>query len=61
MSYMFYECSSLRDLDISNFNIKKETNIDYMFYECYAEVKNKFFKDEIVFDEKFLDYLLDSD
>ena len=31
---MFYNCSSLLSLDISNFNLSKASNINYMFYDC---------------------------
>ena len=35
MSYMFYECSSLKSLPhISNLNTCNVTNMSYMFYEC---------------------------
>ena len=49
---MFYECSSLTSLNLSNFNINNATNMDSMFYECsmsfdledlfYFEGKNHF-------------------
>ena len=34
MSGMFYGCSSLEDLNISNFNTNNVTNMSYMFYNC---------------------------
>ena len=33
-SYMFYKCSSLTSLDVSNFNTANVTNMSYMFYGC---------------------------
>ena len=34
MSYMFYYCSSLTSLNLSNFNTNNVTNMSYMFYNC---------------------------
>jgi surface protein len=34
MSSLFYECSSLKNLDISNFNTINVTDMSNMFYEC---------------------------
>ena len=34
MSYIFYDCSSLTELDLSNFNTKNVTNMGNMFYRC---------------------------
>ena len=34
MDYMFYNCSSLTTLDISNFNTENVTNMGWMFYNC---------------------------
>ena len=31
---MFYECNSLTNIDLSNFNTQNVTNMSYMFYEC---------------------------
>ena len=31
---MFYNCSSLSNLDLSNFNTKTVKNMGYMFYGC---------------------------
>ena len=31
---MFFGCSSLRKLDLSNFNTNKVTNMSQMFYGC---------------------------
>ena len=36
MGYMFCECSSLKELNISNFNTINVTNMGYMFCECYS-------------------------
>ena len=35
MKKIFYECSSLISLDLSNLNINIFINMDYMFYKCY--------------------------
>lgn len=34
MSYMFYECQNLKNLNLSNFNTKNVTNMEYMFTNC---------------------------
>ena len=34
MSYMFYGCKSLINIDLSNFNTKNVRNMSYMFYGC---------------------------
>jgi len=34
MSYMFYKCSSLDNLDISNFGMNNIMNMSYMFFFC---------------------------
>ena len=34
MSYMFYNCSSLTSLDVTNFDTSKVTDMSYMFYGC---------------------------
>ena len=34
MSYIFYSCSSLTSLNLSNFNISRVSNMNLMFYEC---------------------------
>ena len=34
MEYMFYGCSSLKELNVSNFNINNETKMNGMFYGC---------------------------
>ena len=31
---MFYECNSLINLNFSNFNTQKVTNMEWMFYRC---------------------------
>ena len=36
MSYMFYSCWSLYDLDIENLNTSNVTDMSYMFYNCSA-------------------------
>ena len=34
MSYMFYNCSSLIELDLSNFNTNNVINMSYIFFDC---------------------------
>ena len=38
-NYMFYNCNSLIDLDLSHFNTKNVTNMSYMFASC-TSLKN---------------------
>ena len=34
MSNMFLQCSSLKELNLYNFNTNNVTNMSYMFYGC---------------------------
>ena len=34
MSYLFYNCSSLKELNLNNFNTNNLTDMSYMFYNC---------------------------
>ena len=34
MSWMFYNCSSLKELNLNNFNTSNVTNMSWMFYDC---------------------------
>ena len=34
MNFMFFGCSSLTSLNLSNFNTSQVTNMDFMFYGC---------------------------
>ena len=36
MNYMFYNCSSLKLIDFSNFDTSKVSKMQYMFYNCYS-------------------------
>ena len=36
MSYIFYGCNSLTNIDLSNFNTQNVTNMSYMFWGCNA-------------------------
>ena len=38
MSNMFYKCSALKELNLSNFKTKKETNVEGMFLGCSNEL-----------------------
>ena len=42
MSYMFSNCSSLNELNLSFFNTEKVNNMKYMFGECCL-LKNWYF------------------
>jgi len=41
MSFMFYLCSSLKELKVSNFNINNANKMD-MFSGCSDELEKKF-------------------
>ena len=41
MSGLFYNCSSLKELNLNNFNTINVTFMDDMFYGCSEELKNK--------------------
>ena len=47
MSYMFSNCSSLNELNLSFFNTEKINDISYMFFNCFSLGKNYFLKIEI--------------
>ena len=34
MSFMFYRCSSLKELNLNNFNTNNVTNMSFMFSGC---------------------------
>ena len=34
MSYMFYGCSSLKEINLTNFNTNDVINMSHMFYGC---------------------------
>ena len=38
---MFNGCSSLKELNLSNFNTNNVTNMEYMFSGCSEQFKNK--------------------
>jgi surface protein len=48
---MFYGCSNLKSLDLSNFNTSKVTLSDFMFYNCtsikYINLYNAYINDDI--------------
>ena len=61
MSHMFSECSSLKELNLSNFNTNNVTDMSYMFAQCSDELKLKIrsqYKNlkEIAFDDYNSDY-----
>ena len=41
MEGMFYGCSSLKELNLSNFNTNKVIHMEDMFSECSEQLKNK--------------------
>ena len=41
MSWMFHECSSLKELNLNNFNTNNVTNMRSMFSGCSDELKLK--------------------
>ena len=41
MSWMFYKCSSLKELFLTNFNTNNVTNMKGMFSECSEDLKRK--------------------
>ena len=41
MGYIFSRCSSLKELNISNFNTNNVTNMECMFSGCSAQFQNK--------------------
>jgi surface protein len=40
MECMFFECNSLKNIDLSNFNTQNITYMGDMFYECNSLKKN---------------------
>ena len=41
MGYMFRGCSSLKELNLNNFNTNNVTDMSYMFCECSDDLKMK--------------------
>ena len=41
MSYMFFRCSSLKELNLNNFNTKNVTDMCGIFSGCLDELKLK--------------------
>ncbi len=39
MSGMFYECNSIKNIDLSNLNIENVTNMNNMFEGCNSLIK----------------------
>ena len=59
---MFSGCSSLKELNLSNFNTNNVTNMSYMFSRCSDELKLKIRSQYNNFQEMaFDDYNLDDD
>ena len=59
MSYMFYNCNSLKKLDVSNFNTKNVAYLDNIFGECSFKYDKKKFNLYVKKrqNKSFLDYL----
>jgi surface protein len=56
MGWMFYGCSSLTYINLSNFNTIKVTNMGWMFYGCSSLKKeNVVTKDKRVLNQYNLD------
>jgi len=53
MRCMFFYCSSLKELNIDNISIYKETNINYMFSLCSDELKNNILSQKKIGNEAF--------
>ena len=52
MSYMFHNCNSLTNLNLSNFNTQNDTNMMSMFLDCKSLKKNNIItKDKKILDE----------
>ena len=51
---MFCECSSLTNINLSNFNTNNITNMSGMFSRCYKLTKDNI----IVYDKKILNFNL---
>ena len=59
MSCMFRECSSLKELNLNNFNTNNVTDMSYMFGGCLDELKLKIKSQFKNFkEEAFLNYYL---
>ena len=41
MSHIFFLCSSLKELKLSNFNTNNVTDMNGMFFECRGELEMK--------------------
>ena len=41
MNAMFYQCSSLKELNLNNFNTINVTDMSFMFSRCLDELKLK--------------------
>ena len=66
MSYLFYECSSLKSLpDISKWNVNNVTNMSALFKGCsslikkYINILETIFKNNSVFYESLKEETLD--
>ena len=51
---MFYRCSSLKEIKLSNFNTNNVTNMNGMFSKCPIELKSKILEEyETFYDVAF--------
>ena len=57
MSWMFNGCSSLKELNLNNFNTNNVTNMSGMFSGCSDDLKRKIkSENKNIKDEAFYDY-----
>ena len=47
MNNIFYECDSLTNIDLSNFNTQNVINMSGMFYKCNSLIKNNLISKKI--------------
>ena len=62
MSYMFYECSSLKELNLNNFNTNNVTDMNHMLNGCFGDLKRKIkSENKNIKAEAFLKSFIDDD
>ena len=58
MSYIFYDCSALKELILMNFNTENVTNMSCMFYDCFSLEEINFFNINTIIFLKFKTHML---
>ena len=43
MSFLFYDCTSLKEIDLESFDTSKVTDMSYMLYNCFSLKKINIF------------------